>query len=44
MSYCVISFEITDYFPHDFNFDAFSFFIRSEPRDFEEEITVRPPI
>ena len=40
MSHCVISFEISEYLPTDFNFNNFSFTFRSDVRDFEEEITV----
>lgn len=40
MSHCVISFEISEYLPTDFNFNNFSFTFRSDVRDFEEDITV----
>ena len=40
MSHCVISFEISEYLPIDFNFNNFSFTFRSDVRDFEEDITV----
>lgn len=40
MSHCIISFEISEYLPTDFNFTNFSFTFRSDVRDFEEDITV----
>ena len=39
MSQAIITFDIIEYLPSDFNFDNFSFIISSENRDFEQEIS-----
>ena len=39
MSQAIITFDIIEYLPTDFNFDNFSFIINSENRDFEQEIS-----
>ena len=39
MSQVIVTFDIIEYLPSDFNFDNFSFIISSENRDFEQEIS-----
>ena len=39
MSLAIITFDIIEYLPSEFNFDNFSFIISSENRDFEQEIS-----
>ena len=39
MSQAIVTFQISDYFPSDFNFTNFSFIISSESREFEQEIS-----
>ena len=39
MSQAIITVDIIEYLPTDFNFDNFSFIINSENRDFEQEIS-----
>ena len=39
MSLAIVTFDIIEYLPSDFNFDSFSFIIASESRDFEQEIS-----
>ena len=39
MSHVIITFDIIEYFPSDFNFDEYSFIISSENREFEQEIS-----
>lgn len=40
MAHCIITIEITDYQPKNFNFDNFGFTFTSEAKDLEEEINV----
>ena len=39
MTQAIVTFDIIEYLPSDFNFDNFSFIICSEARDFEQEIS-----
>ena len=39
MSQVIITFDIIEYFPSDFNYDNYSFIIISENKDFEQEIS-----
>ena len=39
MTQIIITFDIIEYFPSDFNYDEYSFMIISESRDFEQEIS-----
>ena len=39
MSHVIITFDIIEYLPSDFNFDEYSFIISSENRGFEQEIS-----
>ena len=39
MTQAIVTFDIIEYLPSDFNFDNFSFIISSEARDFEQEIS-----
>jgi len=39
MSQVIITFDLVEYFPSDFNFSSFSFIINSDSRDFEQEIS-----
>ena len=40
MSRCVVTIEISEYQPKNFNFDNFAFVFTSENKEQEEEITV----
>ena len=40
MAHCIITIEITDYQPKNFNFENFGFTFTSEAKDLEEEINV----
>jgi len=39
MSRIIITFDIIEYFPSDFNYDEYSFIISSENKEFEQEIS-----
>jgi len=39
MSQVIITFDIIEYFPSDFNYDEYSFIIISENKEFEQEIS-----
>jgi hypothetical protein len=41
MSFALITLEINDYQPNNFNFETFAFVFKSEQKDFEETINVR---
>ena len=41
MSFALITLEINDYQPNNFNFETFAFVFKSEQKDFEETINVK---
>ena len=40
MSIALITLEINDYQPNNFNFDTFAFVFKSDQKEFEEKINV----